>query len=57
MGNLREREHLGDPDVYGRIILRWFFRKWDMGYGLIDLALHRDRWLALVNAVMKLGIP
>jgi len=34
LGNLREREHLGDPDVDGRIILRWFFRKWDMGYGL-----------------------
>jgi hypothetical protein len=30
-GNLRERDHLGDPDVDGRIILRWIFRKWDMG--------------------------
>jgi hypothetical protein len=29
-GNLRERDHLGDPDVGGRIILRWVFRKWDM---------------------------
>jgi len=34
LGILREREHLADPDVDGRIILRWFFRKWDMGYGL-----------------------
>ena len=25
-GNLRERDHLGDPDVDGRIILRWIFR-------------------------------
>jgi hypothetical protein len=24
-GSLRER----DPDVEGRIILRWFFRKWE----------------------------
>jgi len=23
--------HLGDPDVDGRIILRWIFRKWDVG--------------------------
>jgi hypothetical protein len=23
-----------DPGVDGRIILRWFFRKWDVGYGL-----------------------
>jgi hypothetical protein len=30
-GNLRERYHLEDPGVDGRIILRWLFRKWDMG--------------------------
>jgi hypothetical protein len=28
-GNLRERGHWGDPDVDGRIILRWIFRKWE----------------------------
>jgi len=28
------RYHLGDPGVDGRIILRWIFRKWDVGYGL-----------------------
>ena len=27
--NLRERDHWGDPDVDGRIILRWIFRKWE----------------------------
>jgi len=31
MGNLRERDHLEDSGVDGRIILRWFFRKWDIG--------------------------
>jgi hypothetical protein len=36
-GNLRERDHWGDPGVDERIILRWIFRKWDVGYGL-DLA-------------------
>jgi hypothetical protein len=30
-GNLREREYWGDPDVDGRIILRWNFRKWGGG--------------------------
>jgi len=43
---------LGDPGVDGRIILRWIFRKWDVGYGL-----DRDRWRALVNAVMNLRVP
>jgi hypothetical protein len=32
--NLRERDHLGDPGVDGRIILRWIFRKRDVGYDL-----------------------
>jgi len=30
-GNLRVRDHLGDPGVDGRIILRWIYRKWDVG--------------------------
>ena len=34
-GNLRERDHLGDPGFDGRIIFRWIFRKSDVGgYGL-----------------------
>jgi hypothetical protein len=27
-GHLRERGHLGNPDVDIRIILRWIFKKW-----------------------------
>jgi hypothetical protein len=30
-GNLRERDHWGDPGVDGMIILRRIFRKWDAG--------------------------
>jgi hypothetical protein len=29
--DLRERDHLEYPDEGGRIILRWIFRKWDVG--------------------------
>jgi len=28
-GNLRERDHLEDPCIDGRIILRWIFRMWE----------------------------
>jgi hypothetical protein len=28
-GSLKEGDHWGDPDVDGRIILRWIFRKWE----------------------------
>jgi hypothetical protein len=28
-GNLRERDHWGDPDIDGRIKLRGIFRKWE----------------------------
>jgi hypothetical protein len=38
-GNLRERDHLEDAGVEERIILKWMFRKWDVGIwaGLIWL--------------------
>jgi len=30
-GNLRERDHLKDRNVAGKVILIWIFRKWDVG--------------------------
>jgi len=30
-GNLRKKDHRGDPGADGRIILRWIFRKWVVG--------------------------
>jgi len=30
-GNMREGDHLGEPDVDGRIILRSIFSMWEVG--------------------------
>jgi hypothetical protein len=57
-GNLRERDHLEDPGIGGRIVLRWIYRKWGCGsMDWIDLAQDREKWRALVNAVMSLRVP
>jgi hypothetical protein len=56
-GNLKERNHLENPGIDGRIILREIFRKWDVGVwtGL--------NWLRVgagggqVDAVMNLQVP
>jgi hypothetical protein len=56
-GGLREGNHLGDrsPDI--RIILKLIIKEWDGGMHWIDLAQGRDRWRALVNALMNLRVP
>jgi hypothetical protein len=56
VGTLREGDHLGDPGVDGRIILKLSSRN---GMGVVDwieLAQDRDRWRSLTNAVMNLRV-
>jgi hypothetical protein len=48
---------LEDPGVDGRIILKLIFEKWDGSMDWIDVAQDRDRWSAVVNAVMNIRVP
>jgi hypothetical protein len=33
-GNIRKGDHLKDPGIDGRIILKWIIEKWDGEHGL-----------------------
>jgi hypothetical protein len=45
-----------DAGVDGRIILKWIFKKCNGGMDWIDMAQDRDRWRAVVSAVMNLRV-
>jgi hypothetical protein len=55
-GELRDRTHLKDLGVDGKITLKWIFKKWEEGMDWIYLAQDRDRWRAVVNEVMNLRV-
>ena len=46
-----------DPDVDGRMILKYIFETWNGGTDWIDVAQDRERWQAFVNTVMNLPVP
>jgi hypothetical protein len=47
---------LEDPAVGGRTILKYILKNWDGSMDWIDLAQDKDRWRAVVNAVMNLMV-
>jgi hypothetical protein len=54
-GDLREGDQLGDPGIDG--ILNGSSRSGMGAMDWIELPQDRDRWWALVNAVMNLRVP
>ena len=45
-----------DPGIEGRIRLKWILEKCGGGMDLIGLAQDRDRWRAVLNAVMNFRV-
>jgi hypothetical protein len=56
VGRPEGRRPLGRPRHRKGIILKWISKKWD-GVDWIELAEDKDKWRALVNAVMNLRVP
>jgi hypothetical protein len=54
--SLRERDNWGDPDVDGKIILRWIFRNWEgvVGTGCSGLKV-RNWWRAVGGERTSVG--
>jgi hypothetical protein len=55
VAGVEKRDHLQDLGVDGKIILKWIFKMWDGAW--TELAQDRDRWRALMNAVMNVQVP
>jgi hypothetical protein len=56
-GKMSQMNHLQDTGIEGMIIFKWIFGKWEWVMDWNNLAQNRDRWWALVTAVMNFQEP
>jgi hypothetical protein len=54
--DLTEGDRLEDADIDLRIIIKWLFKVLEGGMACIDLARHRERWLAIINSIVNLWV-
>jgi len=47
-GDIKDRGHLEDEGVDRKVILKWIFKKLDVGMDLVDLVQDRGRWRNLL---------
>jgi hypothetical protein len=57
VGKAEEKKQLIRPRSSWENNIKLIFRKWDGNMDWIELAQARDRWRALVNAVMNHRVP
>jgi hypothetical protein len=50
---LKLRENFEDLGTDGKIILKWIFKKRNVGTDWINLTQKRDRWRNVLNGVMN----
>jgi hypothetical protein len=55
-GTLREGNQFEKKDMDGRTILQWAFKMLDGSMDCNDRSQNRDRWEAIVNAVMNFRV-
>jgi hypothetical protein len=56
VGKPEGRDHVEEPGIGGRILLKWIFKQRVGGMSQIELAQNRDRWQILVNVVVNLQV-
>ena len=57
VGRLEEKRPPENLGVDGRIILKWFLKKYDGGVDWINVTRDKEQWWVFVNTVMNLGVP